>query len=58
MLGLLWAANSLSTRSSTASTVVEARSRPYRKDIVQITLLHGKGGQKCEIEWSNMFYMI
>ena len=44
MFGLLGAASSLSMRPSTASAVVEAGSRPYGKDIVQITLLYSKGG--------------
>ena len=57
MLGLLWAASSFSTNSSTASIEDEARSRPYNKDVVQITLLHD-GGHKYEIECSNMIYMI
>ena len=56
MLGLLWAASSFSTNSSTASIEDEARSRPYNEDMVQITLLHG--GHKSEIECSNMIYMI
>ena len=57
MLDLLWIASSFSTKSSTASTEVEAGSRPYGKDVVQITLLHD-GGHKYEIECSNMIYMI
>ena len=58
MLGLLWAASSFSTNSSTASIEDEARSRPYNKDVVQITLLHDGGGHKYEITCSNMIYMI
>ena len=38
MLGLLLAASSFSTNSSTASMEDEAGSRPYNKDMVQITL--------------------
>ena len=57
MLGLLWAASSLSTNSTTASTEDEAGSRPYNEDMVQITLLHD-GGYKYEIECPNMIYMI
>ena len=57
MLGLLWAASSFSTNSSTASIEDEARSRPYNEDMVQITLLHD-GGHKYEIECSNIIYMI
>ena len=57
MLGLLWAAISFSTNLSTASIEDEVGSRPYNKDMVQITLLHD-GGHKSEIECSNMIYMI
>ena len=57
MLGLLWAARSFSTNSSTASIEDEAGSRPYNEDIVQITLLHN-GGHKYEIECSNMIHVI
>ena len=57
MLGLLWAASSFSTNSSTASIGDEARSRPYNNDMVQITLLHD-WGHKSEIKCSNMIYMI
>ena len=57
MLGLLWAASSFSTNSSTASIKNEVGSRPYYEDVVQITLLHN-GGHKYEIDCSNMIYMI
>ena len=43
MLGLLWAASSFSTNSSTASIEDKAGSRPYNEDVVQITLLHNGG---------------
>ena len=46
MFGFLWATSSLSTKFSTASDVVEAGSRPYSKDVVQITLLYSKGGME------------
>ena len=57
MLGLLWAASSFSTNSSTASIEDEAGSGPHNKDFVQITLLHNGGGHKYEIKYSNMIYM-
>ena len=57
MLGLLWAASSFSTNSSTASMEDEAGSRPYNKDVVQITLLHDGGGHEYEIEGFNMIYI-
>ena len=57
MLGLLWAATSFSTNSSTAFIEDEARSRPYNKDMVQIILLHNGGGHKYEIKCSNVIYM-
>ena len=43
MLGLLWAASSFSTNSSTASIEDEVGSRPYKENLVQITLLHVGG---------------
>ena len=57
MLGLLWAASSFSTNSSTASMEDEAASRPYNKDVVQITLLHDWVGHKYKIECAIMIYM-
>ena len=36
MLGLLWAASSLFTSSSTASIDDEAGFKPYKEDMVQI----------------------
>ena len=56
MLGLLWAASSFSTNSSTASIEEEVGSRPYNEDVVQITLLHD-GGHEYKIKCSNMIYM-
>ena len=46
MMGLLCAASSLSTRSSTASAVVEAGSKPYSKDVIQNYLIIKLGGTK------------
>ena len=57
MLGLLWAASSFSTNSSTASIEDKTRSRPYIKDMVKITLLYD-GGHKSKIKCFNMIYMI
>ena len=64
MVGLLCTASSLSTRSLTASAVVEAGSKPYSKDIVQITLLYSKGGrnvklssQNCSMMFSKQVYL-
>ena len=58
MLGLLWAASSFSTNSSTASMEDEGGSRPYNTDVAQITLLHYGGGHKYAIKCSSMIYMI
>ena len=57
MLGLSWAASSLSTNSSTTSIEDEAGSRPYNGDMIQINLLCDRG-YKCEIEWTYIFSMV
>ena len=57
MLGLLWAASSLSINSSTASIEDEVGSKPYNEDVIQNNLLH-PGGYKYEIECLYMFSMV
>ena len=43
MLGLLWAASSLSTSFSTASIGDEVGFKPYNEDMIQNNLLHCRG---------------
>ena len=56
MLGLLWAASSLSTRSSTAPIEDEVGSKPYNEDVIQNGLLH-PGGSKYKIKYLHVFSM-
>ena len=57
MLGLLRAAGSLSTSSSTASIEDEAGFKPYNENVIQNNLLH-PGRYKYEIECLHVFSMI
>ena len=57
MLGLLWAASSLSTSFSTASMEDEAGSKPYNENIIQNDLLHPRGS-KYKMEYLQVYCMI
>ena len=57
MFGLLWAASSLSTSLSMASTDEEAGSKPYKENVIEINLLY-PGGYNCKIKCLHMFSMI
>ena len=55
MFGLLWAASSLSTNSSTASIDEEVGLKAYKEEVTEISLLY-PGGSAYKIEWLRVLY--